>query len=77
MAKEKENKGEEKKTLADVKQALLDINARAAQRKVERDKVRAAANEARRKKMDSKPTSKGKGVQGLQGLQGSFGGKIV
>lgn len=76
MAKE-ENKGEEKKTLADVKQALLDINARAMERKVERDKARAAANELRRKKMDSKKTSKGSAVQGLQGLQGGFGGKIV
>lgn len=77
MAKKEENKGEETKTLADVKQALLDINARAAQRKVERDKVRAVANEARRKKMDSKRTSKGSSIQGLQGLQGGFGGKIV
>jgi hypothetical protein len=76
MAKE-ETKGEENKTLADVKQALKDINTRATERKVERDKVRAAANELRRKKMSSKPVSKGSSIQGLQGLKGGFGGKIV
>lgn len=76
MAKE-ENKSEENKTLADVKQALKDINTRAIERKAERDAERAAANQARRKKMDSKSTSKGSAIQGLQGLRGGFGGKIV
>jgi hypothetical protein len=76
MAKE-ENKSEENKTLADVKQALKDINTRAIERKAERDAERAAANQARRKKMSSKPVSKGSSVQGLQGLRGGFGGKIV
>jgi hypothetical protein len=76
MAKE-ENKSEENKTLADVKQALKDINTRAIERKAERDAERAAANQARRKKMSSKPVSKGSSVQGLQGLKGGFGGKIV
>lgn len=76
MAKQ-EPKKEENKTLADVRQALMDINARAFQRKTERDKVRAAANELRRKKMDSKSTSKGSSIQGLRGLQGSLGGKIT
>lgn len=76
MAKE-ETKTEENKTLADVRQALKDINTRAAERKAERDKVRAAANELRRKKMDSKSTSKGSSIQGLRGLKGSLGGKIT
>lgn len=76
MAKE-ENKSKENKTLADVKQALKDINTRAIERKAERDAKRAAANQARRKKMSSKPVSKGSSVQGLQGLRGGFGGKIV
>jgi hypothetical protein len=76
MAKE-ESKGEENKTLADVRQALKDVNTRAMERKAERDAARAAANQARRKKMDSKSTSKGSAIQGLQGLKGGFGGKIV
>ena len=76
MAKE-EVKGEENKTLADVRQALKDVNTRAMERKAERDATRAAANQARRKKMSSKPVSKGSSVQGLQGLRGGFGGKIV
>jgi hypothetical protein len=76
MAKE-ESKGEENKTLADVRQALKDINTRAMERKAERDAARAAANQARRKKMDSKAASKGSSIQGLQGLKGGFGGKIV
>jgi len=71
------DKKEETKTLADVRQALKDINTRAIERKAERDAARAAANELRRKKMDSKKTSKGSAVQGLQGLKGGFGGKIV
>lgn len=75
MAKQK--KEEEGKTLTDVRQALKDINTRAAERKVARDAARAAANQARRKKMDSKPTSKGSAIKGLQGLRGGFGGKIV
>jgi hypothetical protein len=75
MAKQK--KEEKGKTLTDVKQALKDINTRAIERKVKRDAERAAANQARRKKMDSKPTSKGSAIQGLQGLRGGFGGKIV
>lgn len=76
MAK-KETKTEEKKTLADVRQALKDINTRAAERKAERDAARAAANELRRKKMSSNPTSKGSSIQGLRGLQGSLGVKIT
>ena len=76
MSKEK-NKSEENKTLTDVRQALKDINTRAAERKAARDAERAAANQARRKKKDSKPPSKGSAIQGLQGLRGGFGGKIV
>lgn len=73
MAKE-ETKGEENKTLADVKQALKDINARAAQRKLERDAARAAANEARKKRMSNKPAQKSSSIQGLET---SFGKKII
>ena len=64
-------KTEENKTLADVRQALKDVNTRAIERKEERDKVRAAANQLRRKKMSSKPTSKDSSIQGLKGLQWS------
>jgi hypothetical protein len=78
MAKKtKEDKSEENKTLADVRQALKDVNTRAAERKAERDAARAIATEARRKRMSSKPMSKGSAIQGLQGLNTSLGGKIV
>lgn len=70
-------KTEENKTLADVRQALKDVNTRAIERKEERDKVRAAANQLRRKKMSSKPTSKDSSIQGLKGLQWSLGVKIT
>ena len=76
MAKE-ESKDEKNKTLADVRQALKDINTRAAERQAERDAARAVASAERRKRMSSKPMSKGSSIQGLQGLQGSLGGKIV
>ena len=74
MAKQKKEEG---KTLADVRQALKDVNTRAAERKAERDAARAAANEARKKRMSSKPTSKGSAIQGLQGLKSGLCGKIV
>jgi hypothetical protein len=77
VAKKEEKKGEENKTLADVRQALKDINTRAAERKTARDAARAAANEAKKKRMSSKPTSKGSAIQGLQGLKSGLGGKIV
>jgi len=78
MAKKtKEDKSEENKTLADVRQALKDVNTRAAERQAERDAARAAATAARRKRMSSKPMPKGSSIQGLQSLQGSLGGKIV
>lgn len=78
MAKKtKEDNSEENKTLADVRQALKDVNTRAAERKAIRDNERAAASAERRKRMSSKPVSKGSSIQGLQGLQGSLGGKIV
>jgi len=79
---------EENKTLSDVTSALKQISANAAARKVkrdaeraaataERDAERAAATAERRKKMSSKPMSKGSSIQGLKGLRGGFGGKIV
>ena len=73
MAKE-ETKGEENKTLTDVKKALMDINKRAAERKAERDVARAAANEARKKRMSNKPAQRGSSIQGLET---SFGKKII
>lgn len=74
MAKQKKEK-EESKTLADVRKALKNVDVRAAERKTQRDASRAAANEARRKRMSSKPMSKGSSIQGLQGLQGLQGFK--
>lgn len=70
----KEYKSEEGKTLSDVKQILKDINARAAQRKYERDAARAAIVEARRKRTPKGTTPKGSSIQGLQT---SFGKKII
>ena len=67
---------EENKTLADVKQALKDINKRAAERKAERDAERAKLNEVRRSKMNRKGGQAGAGGS-IQGLNTSLGTKIV
>lgn len=78
MAKKvKEDKSEKNKTIADVRQALKDVNARAAERQSERNAVRASATAARKKRMSNKTTSKGSSIQGIKGLNTSFGGKIV
>ena len=69
-------KTEENKTIADVKQALKDINKRAAERKAERDAERAKLNEIRRSKMNRKGGQAGAGGS-IQGLNTSLGAKIV
>ena len=72
-----DKKDEKNKTLSDVKQALKAIEVKATERKAKRDAERAVSNEARRKRMNSKPMSKGSSIQGLQGLQTRFGSKIT
>jgi len=74
MDKKKEDK---KKPVSDLKKTIANINAKALERKVKRDAERAAANQLRRKKMSSKPMSKGSSIKGLQGLQTRLGSKIT
>jgi hypothetical protein len=72
-----EKKDESNKTLSDVKKTLKDIQVRAAKRKAEIDMKRAAANEARKKRMANKPSTSGSSIKGLQGLQPNLGSKII
>lgn len=69
-------KTEKNKTLSDVRQALKDINKRAAERKAERDAERAKLNEVRRSKMNRRGGQAGAGGS-IQGLNTSLGTKIV
>lgn len=70
-------KDEKNKTLSDVRKTLKEIEKKSAERKAKRDVERAAANKSRRKKMSSKPMSKGSSIKGLQSLQSRLGSKII
>lgn len=73
-------KDDKNKTLSDVRKTLKKIEKESAERKAKRDVELAAADKLKRKKMSSKPMSKGssiKGLKGLQGLQARFGSKIT
>jgi len=74
MDKKKEDK---KKPVSDLGKTIADINAKSLERKVKRNAERSAANQLRRKKMSSKPMSKGSSIKGLQGLQTRLGSKIT
>jgi hypothetical protein len=62
------------KKITNLSDALRDIEVNSSKRRQESYAAKAASNEIRRKKMESRSTSRG---SSLQGLEVSFGKKII